>query len=122
MRERLDQLQGKANLTMNDAAELIGMAKELLDDLQDGVGVRLNVDGGAAKQIVKILMGKPGNLPLTVEIDPTYDTVPGQVADFIGGDYDGKRFTIPDGVKDLTLKGGQRYEWDGHRMVYVGDK
>ena len=118
LRGRLDQLQNNANLTMADAQELIGMAKELLDDLTDGISVTVHIDEGAAKTLVGILMGKAGKLPLVVAVDPTYDTLPGEVCDFSGGPYDGKRFSIPEGSHEITLKGPATYVWDGHAMVY----
>ena len=119
LRGRLDQLQGKANLTMDDARELIGIAKDLVDDLTDGIGVTVHVDEGAAKTVLGLVMGKAGDLPLTVQIDPTFDTLPSVVCGFVGGPYDGKRFAIPDTTeKEMTLKGGHRYVWDGHCMVH----
>jgi len=67
LRGRLNQLQGEANQTM-------GIIQDAIADFQDGFGVRVKIDRGAAKTLMGILMGKEGELPLTIEIDPTVDT------------------------------------------------
>ena len=74
LRGRLDQIQGNANFTMAQAQELIALGKALVDDLQDGFGVTIHVDEGAVRQLLAIAAGKPGKLPLRVEVDPRVDT------------------------------------------------
>ena len=119
LRGRLDQLQSNANFTMAQAQELIAIGKALADDLADGVGVTVNVDAHAAQTLVSLLMGKPGKLPLSVQIDPAVDTLPSKVADFVGGPHDGKRYSIPDTDNTtITLKGGHRYDWDGRAFRF----
>ena len=66
LRGRLDQLQGNANFTMAEAQALIA-------DLQDGFGVTIEIDEGAAKTLMGILLGQAGTLPVKVKIDPTVD-------------------------------------------------
>jgi hypothetical protein len=66
LRGRLDQLQGEANHTM-------GLAQDLIADLQDGFGVTITVDDDAVKKLMKILLGFPGELPLRIKIDPKVD-------------------------------------------------
>ena len=118
LRGRLDQLQGKSNQTLNQAQELIALGEALVDDLADGLGITVNVDAHAAKTLVDLLMGNPGKLPLSVQIDPSVDTLPGSVCCFVGGSYDGKRFTVPEGSVTLTLEGGHEYTWDGKVFRY----
>jgi phage gp37-like protein len=68
LRGRLDQIQGSANLTLQDA-------RDLLADLQDGFGVTVQVDANAMKTLMDMfLAGKECKLPLTIKIDPTIDT------------------------------------------------
>lgn len=68
LRGRLDQLQGNANETLQ-------MAKDLIDDLKDGVGITIHLNAGAAKTLASMLLkGHAGDLPLTVTIDPTVDS------------------------------------------------
>lgn len=68
LRGRLDQIQGSANLTLQDA-------RDLLADLQDGFGVTITVDANAAKTMMDMFLGgKECKLPLTIKIDPTIDT------------------------------------------------
>ena len=71
LRQRLDQVQGAANLTLQDA-------RDLVEDLRDGFGVTLELDVDKAKEIFRMALvgGAAGKitLPLTVKIDPTVDT------------------------------------------------
>lgn len=72
LRGRLDQLQGSANLTMDDIQALV-------DDLQDGFGVRVQIDAAKAMDLANKLIGGVGlpdkfDLPITVKVDPTIDT------------------------------------------------
>jgi hypothetical protein len=66
LRARLDQVQGEANYTL-------GMAQDLIADLQDGFGITITVDANAVKKIAMILAGTPGKLPLRIKIDPQID-------------------------------------------------
>lgn len=67
LRARVDQVHGAANDTL-------GMAQDLLADLQDGFGVSVTVDAHAAKTLVDmILAGKACTLPFHIKIDPTKD-------------------------------------------------
>ena len=124
LRARLDQLQSNANFTMAQAQELISIAKALTDDLQDGVGVTINVDANAAKTLMGLVMGKAGTLPISVQVDPTIDSLPHRICDFEGGSHDGKRYSISDtGNTSITLAGDQgpeTFQWDGKKFVYVG--
>ena len=123
LRGRLDQLQGEANLTMAQAQALLAVAEALVEDLADGVGITVNVDAGAAKTIMGIMLGKAGKLPLSVQIDPTVDTLPSTICDFVGGSHDGKRYSIADTAnRQIKLKGPngpELYEWDGKAMRYL---
>jgi len=108
-----DRLANKADLTLD-------FAKALLDDLQDGVAVTVHVNDGAAHKILShFFKGKGGTLPITVAVDPTYDTLPPKVARFVGGPYDGKQYTVSEGTRALTLEGGADYVWNGHTFNYV---
>jgi hypothetical protein len=51
----------------------MGLAQDLIADLQDGFGVTITVDDDAVKKLMKILLGFPGELPLRIKIDPTVD-------------------------------------------------
>jgi hypothetical protein len=70
LRGRLDQVQGRAN-------ETLGMAQDLIADLQDGFGVKVEFDLTKTAELLNHLMvGKlPGKfeLPLTIKVDPTVD-------------------------------------------------
>ena len=68
LRGRLDQLQGEANQTM-------GLAQDLIADLQDGFGVRVSLDADAIKKLFAAFTSKEGcDLPFTIKVDPTIDT------------------------------------------------
>ena len=66
LRGRLDQLQANANFTM---AEI----QALVDDLQDGFGITIEVDEAAARKIMSILTGHAGTFPVRLKIDPQVD-------------------------------------------------
>lgn len=63
LRNRLDQLQGKANATM-------GTVQALMEELSDGFAVELEVTPGAAPQLLEILQGRGGKLPIRLRILP----------------------------------------------------
>lgn len=121
LRGRLDQLQGKSNQTLNQAQELIALGEAFLADVADGLGVTVHIDEGAAKTLMSIMLGRAGKLPLSVQIDPSVDTLPSRVCDFVGGSHDSKRYSIPDTKnKEIVLTGGEVYLWDGKVMRYQG--
>ena len=71
LRGRLDQVQGAANLTLQDA-------RDLLADLADGFGVTVTIDATAAKILFQAVVsgtlhGKI-DLPISLRIDPSSDT------------------------------------------------
>ena len=67
LRGRLDQLQGNANHTM-------GLAQDLIADMQDGFGVRVSLDADAIKKLFAAFTSKEGcDLPFTIKVDPTVD-------------------------------------------------
>lgn len=63
LRGRLDQLQGNANATL-------GMAQALLAELQDGFAVEIEITPDAGRQLLDILKGKGGTLPVRLRIVP----------------------------------------------------
>ena len=72
LRSRLDSLQGAANVTLQDA-------RDLLADLQDGFSVTLVIDAEAARVIfMSLLKGEKMEgkitLPISLKIDPSVDT------------------------------------------------
>ena len=120
---RINGLINRGHRDLGQAELVLELAKALIADVQDGVAVTVHVNDGAAHKIIShFLKGKGGALPLTVAIDPTYDTHSGKQAKCIGGPYNDRKFEIPDeDVEDgdMTLKGGHRYKWDGHFFRYV---
>lgn len=56
LRRRLDGLEQHAHQTMSGADQLVALAKDLVDDLSDGVQVELEIFGR--------------KLPFTLRIDP----------------------------------------------------
>lgn len=123
LRGRLDQLQGKANWTMDDARALIAEASEFLKQLEDGVGITAVVDAGAARTLARLLLGKGGTVPIKVVIDPGYRALPPESAKFVGGPHDGKKYRLNEEQQcraSITLKGGLVYVWDGRVFQYDG--
>jgi len=130
LRGRLDQLQSHANATMSNANFTLGQAQELMklgealiEDLQDGVGVTVHVDAAAATTLMGLIVGRPGKLPLSVQIDPTVDTLPSEVCKFVGGSHDGKRYTIANtGNTTIWLEGDdgpEQYDWTGKHFLFT---
>ena len=110
-----------AHRTMDSAQLTLELAKALIADIQDGVAVRAQFDPEAAKTLVGLLTGKAADIPITVTIDPEYDTHPSEIAKFVGGHYDGQAFRIPAGSMasgEITLSGGHKYKWDGKVFRY----
>lgn len=129
IRGRLDQLQAKANWTMDDARELIrecaAFLARLEEKLNDGVGVTLDVPPRSEikKEFQKLITGKGAQFPGTVVIDINYSKLPKPISEFVGGPYGGKRFVIsPKHQKQRTmiLTGNCLYSWDGYRYQYEG--
>ena len=117
---RINGLINRGHRDLGQAELVLELAKALIADVQDGVAVTVHVNDGAAHKIIShFLKGKGGALPLTVAIDPTYDTLPGMIAKFEGGPYDGKSYSVTEGVVDITLKGGADYVWDGFVFRFV---
>ena len=117
---RINGLINRGHRDLGQAELVLELAKALIADVQDGVAVTIHVNDGAAHKIIShFLKGKGGALPLTVAIDPTYDTLPGKVAKFVGGPYDGKQYTVSEGTRALTLEGGADYVWNGHDFKFV---
>ena len=120
---RINGLINRGHRDLGQAELVLELAKALIADVQDGVAVTVHVNDGAAHKIIShFLKGKGGALPLTVAIDPTYDTLPGKVAKFVGGPYDGKSYSVAEGVTEITLEGGAEYKWDGyvfHSVTYL---
>jgi hypothetical protein len=90
----------------------------LVEDFQDGFAFEIHVDEKAMRSLLSILTGKPGKLPIKIAIDPTLDTLPSQIAEFEGGPYDGKKYTIPEQQTELILKGDHKYKWNGKVFMY----
>lgn len=63
--------------TLNSAEEkmdyLIKLVEELVADYQDGVRVGVTVDSEAIGKLIHIMQGNPGELPVSLTIDPTWD-------------------------------------------------
>ena len=112
------QLANKADARLDQSKLLLDLAQALVEDLQDGFAVELHIDENALKQMLSILAGKPGKVPAKISIDPTWDTLPSKIAEFKGGPYDGKKYTIPEQQTELVLKGNHTYTWNGHFFVY----
>ena len=108
-----DRLANKADWTLE-------FAQALLDDIQDGVGITIHVDDNAARWLITHLFkGQGGDLTLTIGIDPTWDTIPGKVAEFKGGSHDGKRYTVTEGTTQMVLApDNEVYIWTGHVFQY----
>lgn len=68
----MDRLEGNAHATMNQAQATIAAVKEsvvgLLEDLQDGVAVKVVRTGDAT--IMDFLTGKVSELPFVLRIEP----------------------------------------------------
>lgn len=96
--------------------------RSLVADFADGFGVRFHFDAHAGQKLWQILKGNAGDVPVTVAVDPTYDTYPTEAAPFVGGPYDGRIFTVEDNKTAVTLVGGHRYVWDGKVFNYQKEK
>jgi hypothetical protein len=107
------------------AAEIaIAIGRALIEDLQDGVGVRIHLDESAAKSVIALLGGKPGDIPATIQIDPTIDAYPGERSWFDGGSHDGRCYKLSDqqrAKRTIVLEPGEVYAWDGRVFQFQGD-
>lgn len=121
---RVKSLISHGHATMNEAGSLMDFIRAFVDDLADGFSVVFHVDSGAAKTLWNIVVkGKPGKFPVTVQVDPKYDTDPPEKADFVGGPYDGKIFKLTKDMRSqpsVTLEGGNIYTWNGYQFIYTG--
>jgi hypothetical protein len=71
LRGRLDQVQGEANLTLDDI-------RALVEDLHDGFGLSVEVDAAKLMDMLNKLMTGVSvpdkfTIPLTLKVDPTID-------------------------------------------------
>jgi hypothetical protein len=66
LRGRLDQLQGHANTTL-------GAADALIEELRDGFAVEIEITPGAGPQLLQLLRGHGGKLPVKVRVIPEED-------------------------------------------------
>jgi len=70
--KRLNQLQGKANQTMNAAQATLGAFQALADELTDGVNFKIVRKGDAS--IMDFVMGKVDELPFQIRVEPQEET------------------------------------------------
>lgn len=42
--------------------------RELIEEIKDGIELSFEVDADASKQIIKILSGEPGRIPIKVKV------------------------------------------------------
>lgn len=66
LRGRLDQMQGEANTTL-------GMAQALLAELQDGFAVEFELTPDAGVQLLHLLKGEGGKIPVKMRVVPDED-------------------------------------------------
>lgn len=98
-------------------------AKDVLEELADGLAVSVHFDEGAAVTLAGIIMGHSGRLPLRVIIDPGASAFPDEQCTFVGGTHDGKQYRLDDEQrkrKTITLEGGETYLWDGYQFMFDG--
>lgn len=122
MFRRVKALIARGHQVANNADLTLTMAQALIDDIQDGVEVRVQVSDNAAGQIARLVLGSGGEFPLSVTLDPEWDRNPGDQSRFRGGPYDGRVYKIPrEDVNDgeIVLKGGHVYRWTGKEFAFV---
>jgi hypothetical protein len=66
LRGRLDQLQGQAASTMD-------MAQALLEELRDGFAVEFELTPDAGVQLLHLLKGEGGKIPVKMRVVPEED-------------------------------------------------
>lgn len=123
IRARLDELQSRADWTLDQWKAVAIEALQFIADLQDGIGVRLAVDPNPYTSLSNILTGKGGDLPGTLIIDPSYSTFPATSCLFVGGPFQGKSFSLTEKQRTkqtIILKDNHLYRWDGRCFVYQG--
>lgn len=112
------QLADKADQRLDQSKLLLDLVEAFVDDLQDGAEIKFQLDDNAARKFLLLLSGKAGDIPVSITIDPAWDAFPSKVAEFRGGPYDGKKYTIPNQQVELVLEGGHRYKWNGRLFQY----
>lgn len=70
LRRRLDGLEQHAHATMSGADELVALAKDLLNDLADGVQVEVTIPHTGNPLLDAVIDKFGGKLPFTLRIDP----------------------------------------------------
>lgn len=123
IRDRLNQLQSKANWTMEQWQDVAMAALKLLADIEDGVGVKMIIDENAREKALALLRGGTGEVPLTLVLDPSYSYYPQEQCTFLGGAYNTRTFRLTVAQRcrrSITLQGGQTYVWTGHRFEFDG--
>lgn len=129
IRGRLNQLQTKANWTMDDARAAIQEAMEFLarleQKLDDGIGVNVVIPPRKKfkEEMHALWDGLGCEIPATMVIDLLYSRNPHRISEFVGGPFNGKNFRITDEQqqkRSITLKGNHLYCWDGYKYQYEG--
>lgn len=69
----IGRVRRQAFAAASEAYAAASEGRDLIADLADGFGVRVTVDANAIKSLFKIMKGEPGDLPLTIKIDPSVD-------------------------------------------------
>lgn len=111
-------LADKADQRLDQSKVILDLAQAFIEDFQDGFAMKFQLDDDAAKKFLALLTGKPGEIPVSIVVDPSWDLLPSRVAEFKGGPYDGKRFVIPNQQVELVLTGNHRYKWNGKVFLY----
>jgi len=76
---RINALIARGHGVASQAEFTLELAKALLEDFQDGVQVKIHLDDHAAHKLLShFFKGKGGDLPVSLSIDPTWDTLPGR--------------------------------------------
>jgi hypothetical protein len=71
MERQLHSTADKAKDTMTGADEMISLAKDLLDDVNDGVAITFELPDDFS--IADFITGKANKLPLKIWIEPAQD-------------------------------------------------
>ena len=131
IRQRLNQLQGRANQlmskaewTLDDAKEALRLGVELIQSVQAGVSAGFYLEERAIRKIgTQLLKGKGGFLPVRLTLDLDYSERPTKKAKFVGGSHDGKTYSLTDKQrehKSIVLAGNETYVWDGYVFNFDG--
>jgi len=112
----------KADQRLDQSKMVLDLAQAFIEDFQDGFAMKFQLDEDAAKKFLALLTGKPGEIPVSIVVDPSWDVLPSRVAEFKGGPHDGKKYVIPNQQVELVLTGNHRYKWNGKVFLYVASK